>query len=141
MDRLAFQQFISRALSGQAGGAVLSLGRVSDGNAVAVRVATGIDIAGFVRTISASEVRHIFKSHGDPAREALRGQQAITKADLAEAVVIAERAVGVIVKGEERGHKPRRLVYTSPMNGGTVEYVETLHPGRRVVAVKTMRKC
>jgi phage-related protein (TIGR01555 family) len=130
---------VSRAMQSPKEKSTTSLGKVSSANAAAVLEKTGVHIAGFEREIRSDDIRHVMKSHGDPAREAARGQIAIRKADFEQIPMIVENAHSIKKEGDARSAKGLRLEYTASLGGHEYSYVETVSGGK-VVALKSMRK-
>jgi phage-related protein (TIGR01555 family) len=117
-----------------------SLGTVSSRNAAKVKTLTGVDIAGHERVLETSDIRHVLKNHGSEAREAARGQRAISNADLARIPKIVERAHSIRAIGEAGRRKLQRLEYTASIDGHEYQYVEEIRPNAQIVALKSMRK-
>lgn len=56
--------------------------RVDSAEAARIKAATGLDVSGKYHALDHSSLQHIHGSHGDPVKEAQRGQYAVTRADL-----------------------------------------------------------
>ena len=116
-----------------------SLGPVK--NADHIREATGIDIAGFERTIDSNDVRHALKSHGDAEVEANRRppQKALTPADIALVPTVIASAHTVEARVATKKH-PASIRYIARISGNELTYVENVRTARRQVAFKSMWK-
>ena len=135
----ALTEHVTRAMQSGKEHSTTSLGQVSVTNAKAVLDSTGYSIAGYTRVVQSSEIRHIFRSHGDPANEAARGQVAIRKSDFVRIMRVVDRARTIVAIGKARSAKPLRLEYVATIDTYEYLYVEEIRPNR-VVALKSMRK-
>lgn len=70
--------FIKSALADKSNVNRAYLGKVPDDVAQRVYHDTGVDIRGYTAVLHGDSVRHMFKNHGDTAKEAARGQIALT---------------------------------------------------------------
>lgn len=70
--------FIKSALADKSNVNRAYLGKVPDDVAQRVYHDTGVDIRGYTAVLHGDSVRHMFKNHGDTAKEATRGQIALT---------------------------------------------------------------
>ncbi|KJU86161.1 hypothetical protein MBAV_001646 [Candidatus Magnetobacterium bavaricum] len=116
----------------------ISLGKVSDGNAQAVKAATGIDLTGYERTIDNSFINHVLKRHGDPKTEAARGQLPITKEDIKRIPEIVESPDDIISGGKTKVGRDA-ILYKKRFNGETY-YIEEVRTGKNQIAATTMYK-
>ncbi len=118
--------------------AFVDLAPVSAEQAQAIRQATGVDVTGFVHVVDAHAIRHIFKQHGKPEKEAKRGQVAITRADVA---ALPERFQELSLTGSEQSADGKtRLRYELRDEDGTTTVVETVLTGRKKLSLLTMWK-
>ncbi len=138
-EAAVLRKHVTRAMRSGKEHSTTSLGQVSAANVEAVLCYTGHSIEGYSRVAQSSEIRHIFRSHGDPAIEAARGQVAIRKSDFARIDEVIRRAHAIVAIGKARSAKPLRLEYLALVDGHEYRYVEELRPNR-VVALKSMRK-
>ncbi len=60
-----------------------TLGLLTKADAACLQAQLGLEVSGFDYAVDPSAVRKILKDHGDPAKEATRGQVAVTSADYA----------------------------------------------------------
>lgn len=130
---------VEEALSDRGSHRATSFGKVSEHNASAVLSHTGVDIAGHERIIGSSEIRHAMMSHGDPVREAARGQVAIERSDFAHIPAIVEQAHTITAQGTRSASKGLRLVYQATIGGHEYHYTEQVR-AKQIVALKTIRK-
>ena len=70
--------FVKNALADKSNVDRAYLGKVPESVAQKVLMDTGIDISGYSAVIPSGSVRHMFKQHGDPIREASIGQISLT---------------------------------------------------------------
>lgn len=75
-----YRQFIRDSASAEYNKKIY-FGAVSSELAQVIKDATGIDVENYNCSLSSSEVRKIFKSHGDKGREVLRGQRGFAEED------------------------------------------------------------
>ncbi|WP_343711898.1 phage portal protein [Inquilinus sp.] len=109
-------------------------------NHAAVRAATGHDLRGWDRKITADAVRKILKDHGDPAAEGRRGQAAITRSDFKRVRGVVERP-DTIARGALTSHrKLPAVVYTRKVGRYTFTVVEELQRGNKKAVLHTMWK-
>ncbi len=113
----------------------ISLGKVSDGNAQAVKKATGIDLTGYERTIDNQAINYILTEHSDPEREAARGQRVVTKQDIQRIPEIVESPDDVFLSRTKGGVDA--IKYMKKINGD-VYYIEEVRTRKRNIAAKTM---
>ncbi len=89
------------------------------------------------RTIDKSQIDHVLKNHGDPKKEAARGNVAVTKEDIANYIDIV-RDHDLKVERTTSGGKPA-IVYGKQVNGYHM-IVEEVRTGKSDLAFFTMRK-
>ena len=130
---------VTRAMHSGKEHSTTSLGMVSEANAARVQRETGYAISGHERLIQSSEVRHVFRSHGDQAIEAARGQIAVRKSDFIRITEIVEQAETIDAIGKPKSVKPLRLEYRATLDSHEYRYVEEIPPGK-IVALKSLRK-
>lgn len=133
-----FAQHVKRATASGKEHSRTALGKVTEANAAHVREQTGVDIAGYKRVAESSDIRHVINSHGDPAKEAARGQIAVTKAGMREIPNIIENAHTIRAIGASKAAKPQRLEYVATIGGNDHHYVEEIRPHNTLVALKSM---
>jgi len=105
---------------------------------------TKVNLKGFSRFMDSNHIKHTFKEHSDPVREAKRGQLPITSEDLArvpEIVSSFDKVTKSVIK-DSNGKKRTRLVFEKAFDDGTVKYVEAVNfnPKTKEVSLKTMYK-
>lgn len=133
-----FAQHVKRALASGKEHSRTEIGKVSEANAEHVKAATSVDISGHTRVAESSDIRHVFNSHGDPAKEEARNQVAVTKASLREVPNIIENAHTIRAIGEKGAKKHQRLEYVATINGHEHHYVEEVRSANTIVALKSM---
>lgn len=129
---------VDRATSDKGSKGWLLIGSVR--NHAAIKAATGYDLRGWDRKITADAIRKIFKSHGNPATEKARGQHAITRSDFKRVRSIVGKPDRISLGGQTRGGKLQALVYERRLAGRHYTVVETLQPGHRKAVLHTMYK-
>lgn len=97
------------------------------------------ELHGLRREIRASELRHMLKVHGDPEREARRGQLAITAYDLRRIPQIIAAADRVSFK-PAAGGMPGSLTHEATIEGVRYFYVERIGGKSGQVAGMTLYK-
>ena len=138
-DANVLQEHVTRALRSGKEHSTTSLGQVTGEDAARVLEHTGRRIAGYERLVQSSDIRHVFKSHGDPAVESARGQVAIRKSDFLRILDVVNRAHAIVAIGKPKAAKPLRLEYVATVGVDEYCYIEEVRPNR-VVALKSMRK-
>lgn len=101
--------------------------------------AAGFDVGGYEHTIDTSAVRHIFKSHGNPAVEASRGQVAVTEADILSIPSLLA-APDAVVFGTQSKMGRDQIVYLKAMPDGSTIYLEEMRNRRGQLNAVSMRK-
>lgn len=131
--------FVDGAVANPESKARLHFGPVR--NAVAIRAATGLDLAGWKRKLTSDEIRKVLKTHGDAAREARRSppQVAVTRSDFKRIRSIVEKPDS-IQRGHLTGLSLNSVVYRKRIGGLTYVLVEEIQPKRQGLAVKTIYK-
>lgn len=95
--------------------------------------------AGFRHGLSRYGVRHMLKSHGDPAREAARGQIAITRDDIKRIPEIIANSHHAQHAGKNAtGLETIRYFYDGP--DGTTTVLEEVRTGRKTLVAMQMIK-
>ncbi len=113
-----------------------TLGQVHDVDVQFVAASFNRDIAGYTRTLEASAIRHVFKSHGNPAREANRQQIAVVAEDFLMLYEITE--LGMKSPGEKLNRGSPTMVTEYTINGIRYHLVESIRNGN--VTMVTFRK-
>lgn len=99
----------------------------------------GVMINGYVNSTDGSTMRHMFKSHGDPAVEAPRGQIAIVAADVRNIpAIVASPDIVIFGMMDDRGFPAIGFVQSRP--DGVVAYVATIQTRARELLTKTLLK-
>ena len=111
-------QFVREALEGKNLGKKLYFGAVSAELAQRIQDSVGLNLEGYNCSISAQEIRKIFKDHGTERTEAPRGQRAITEEDIANIPVIIESADNISLSPRLYNGRPV-LNFVKDLNGRT----------------------
>ncbi len=77
-----YRDFIKESRTNNLYNKKLYFGAITSELAALIKSNTGIDVEGFNCTLSAYEIRKMFKDHGNEQAENLRGQRAITEEDI-----------------------------------------------------------
>jgi len=97
------------------------------------------DVSGYSHQVDAYAARHVFKEHGDAAKEAPRGQRPVGPDDWARIPEIVANPDHVAVVGTTaRGQEVIGFWKREP-NGMTL-YVEEVRKGAKVLAANSMRR-
>lgn len=111
---------------------------VSPEEAAALKKVTGLDLAGYRHTLDNYSINHIHKQHGNPAKEAARGQLPVTKEDVQRIPEIITTADRVSLQGKTKIGRPV-IVYEKRFNGW-VYFVEEQRTGKKELAAVTLYK-
>ncbi len=134
-----FDSFVKKALNNEEVNKKIYFGKISEPTAKMIFDKTGVNVAGHNIALKGYEVRKILlNSHGDKAREAARGQEAITAEDLKRIPDIITQADNVTLSEKEYEGKPA-LLFEKNIDGKNyiVAYVSGKHQD---VAIQTMYK-
>ncbi|WP_295451933.1 phage minor head protein [uncultured Thiodictyon sp.] len=100
---------------------------------------TGLDLTGYARAMDNYGVRHTLKQHGNPAREAARGQIAVSEHDFALVELITSAWDRVFLDGKNAIGRDV-IVFVKVIDGVGYRYVEEIRPRARLVALDSLRK-
>ena len=98
-----FVAFISKAKADATYNQKMYFGAITHDFAADIKASTGIDVENYNLSLSASEIRKIFKSHGSEKTEALRGQRAVTEADIIKIPSVVKGATKISLCGYYNG--------------------------------------
>lgn len=115
----------------------LRLGVVN--NAEHILEKTGFDLTGFERILDNYGVRHTIKQHGNPIREAKRGQIAVELHDFERIEAITSNPDKVFHDGKNKVGRDV-LVYTKLIDGIGYWYAEEIRSSKQLVATDSIRK-
>ena len=132
----AITDFVRQVQQDAAGEAALDLGVTTIADRI--KADTGIDVAGFTHVLDRSGVRHAIKQHGDPKREAARGQLPVTEADFALLPEVLANPDTIENAGKTK--QGRDAIRYSKAIGDQIFYVEEVRTGRKRLAPVTMYK-
>ena len=116
---------------------VIDLGPVV--NAERILEKTGLDVAVFKRVIDNYGVRHTMKQHGDAAREARRGQIAVTLKDFGLIQVITSQPDDIFADGKNKIGRDV-IVFVKEIDGIGYRHVEEVRGKHKLVATDSLRK-
>ena len=137
-----FDEIITNAINDKKARGSITLAKVNKKVANRIKQITGIDTLDRGERISASDIRHILKQHGDKKIEASKGQLAITKADLRKIPDVIENfdriEKGNINKDKNGEHQTVRFV--KKYNNNTLYVVEVVPNKSKTLTIKTMWK-
>jgi len=108
-------------------------------NAALIKGQTGIDLAGYERTLDNYGVRHTIKKHGNELAEAPRGQIAVTADDFDLIPLITSEPDRVFLDGKNKVGRDV-IVYTKLIDGVGYRYVEEIRNKGKRVALDSLRK-
>jgi len=117
----------------------VTLSKAAEWVADAVRERLGIDISSYQHVIDVDGVRHMFKEHGDDAKERQHGQIGITKRDIQRIPEVIADPDEIKLGGKTRGGKDG-IVYSKRMPDGTTFHVAEIRTGRKQLAAHTLYK-
>jgi hypothetical protein len=101
-----FMDFIKEARFDESFIKKIYFGAIPHDLAVLIKSNTGIDVEDFNCSLSAYEIRKIFKDHGDEKKEAPRGQRAITDSDIVDIPKVIQSPNGVKLSDKQYNGKP-----------------------------------
>jgi SPP1 gp7 family putative phage head morphogenesis protein len=99
--------------------------------------AQGIDVFDYAHTLDSASIRHILQAHGDASAEALRGQIAVTAADLEKLPQILAHPDLIAFGLTDRAGRPG-FALVKDAGDGTWVYVLNINRGRWQLAAKTL---
>lgn len=108
-------------------------------DAAAIHDKTGFRLDGYAHAVDNYAIRHTIRKHGNPDTEAKRGQIAVTLKDFALIGKITSAPDHVFADGKS-GTGRDVIVFTKVINGIGYRYVGEIRPGRKQVAMDSMRK-
>lgn len=122
------RQFIQDALAGKNLGQKMYFGSVPADLAARIERDTGLNVEGYNCSIAAQEIRKIFKDHGDPAKEALRGQRAIVEDDIVSIPEVIQAPDTIDLSPKQYNGRPV-INFVKDLNGRTTvtAYVSGKH--------------
>ena len=116
---------------------LLSFGRVQ--NAALILEKTGLNVVGFTRILDNYGVRHTLKQHGDPVKEAKRGQIAVTLEDFGKIGLVTTEPDDIFSDGTNKIGR-QVIVFVKLIDGIGYRHVEELRGKHKLVATDSMRK-
>lgn len=126
-----FKQFIRNAMSGNDNsGKKMYFGAISDGLAAKIGEATNLSVSGYNLSLGENEIRKINKSHGNEAKEAQRGQRAVTEADYLNIPNIIQNADEITRSESDYNGKP--AIEFKKRNGNEVTTVVAVVSDKRL---------
>ena len=103
---IQYSEFIKEARENNRYDKKIYFGMVSEELAKMIYNKTEIDVSGFNCSLSAYEIRKIFKDHGDEQKENLRGQRAVTEKDLLNIPRVIQDADEISESPKQYNEKP-----------------------------------
>lgn len=131
-------QFVNVALKNADKNLRLLLGKVSNGEAKAIKDSTGYDVSGFTHVWLSEDVRHIQNRHGVKT-EKVKGQIGLSEADMIEALE-AIKSPNRIEKGSPTRNGEPSIRFIKQTGTGEYTVVEVVRQKNKRLAVKTMWK-
>lgn len=131
-------QFVNVALKNADKNLRLLLGKVSNGEAKAIKDSTGYDVSGFTHVWLSEDVRHIQNRHGVKT-EKVKGQIGLSEADMIEALE-AIKSPNRIEKGSPTSNGEPSIRFIKQTGTGEYTVVEVVRQKNKRLAVKTMWK-
>lgn len=113
------------------------LGKVD--NAAQILAKTGLDVTGYSRILDNYGVRHTMKQHGDPGKEAKRGQIAVTLSDFSKIPLITSQPDNIFADGKNKIGRDV-IVFVKVIDGVGYRHVEELRGKNKLVATDSLRK-
>ncbi len=109
---------------------------VSNEEAEKIKEKTGLDLTGYKHEITNTDVKHIFKNHGNKKKEDFRGQIAVTAKEISLIPEITANYDDVILD-ERLSEGKKVLLYKKKINDMLI-YLETISDKKKELRSKTM---
>ena len=116
-----FRDFISKARHDTDFDKKLYFGAIPSDLAELIKADTGINVENFNCSLSAYEIRKIFKDHGNEAKKSLRGQRAITEDDIVDIPTVIQSPGKIELSAKKYEGKP--AIEFSKQTNGTLTVV------------------
>lgn len=129
--------FVKNALSNKQSVDRAYMGVVPNGVASRILKETGVDVSGYGVMMNGNDVRHILKSHGDSAAEAIQGQVAVTEDAIAQIPKVIAAPDNVYLSADSDG-KGRRAIVFEKQIGDTYITIQGVSDGKRLLQADTM---
>ena len=111
-----FRDFISKARNDKDFGKKIYFGAIPSDLAELIKAETGINVENFNCSLSAYEIRKIFKDHSNEAKEGLRGQRAITEDDIVDIPTVIQSPKKIELSAKKYEGKPA-IEFSKSTNG------------------------
>jgi hypothetical protein len=118
---------------------VVAIGPVPQWEVAEARERAGLNIAGFSHAVDLYAVRHTLNQHGDEAKEASRGQIAVTSADI-ELIPDAVLFPDAVIYGAKNNRGQDLIASIRVLDDGSLLVVEEVRTGQRSLALASVRK-
>lgn len=132
------KKFVSVSLRHKGKPLRITLGKVSKEEAAAIKVATGLDVDGYVHVWRSNDVRHVYNRHGEN-NEKDKTQIGLTPEEIAEAIQ-AIKSPNKIEKGNPNDAGLPSIRYIQKKPDGTVTVAEVIRDKNKTLSIKTMWK-
>ena len=129
--------FVKNALSNKQSVDRAYMGVVPNSVASRILKETGVDVSGYGVMMNGNDVRHILKSHGDSAAEAIQGQVAVTEDAIAQIPKVIAAPDNVYLSADSDG-KGRRVIVFEKQIGDTYITIQGVSDGKRLLQADTM---
>lgn len=129
--------FVKNALSNKQSVDRAYMGVVPNSVASRILKETGVDVSGYGVMMNGNDVRHILKSHGDSAAEAIQGQVAVTEDAIAQIPKVIAAPDNVYLSTDSDG-KGRRAIVFEKQIGDTYITIQGVSDGKRLLQADTM---
>jgi hypothetical protein len=96
------EDFVDDAISNKSRTNKLVINSVDNVEAVRFKLDTGLDLTGYRHIIDGSGIRHTLNAHGNSAKEAARGQIAISKSDFSNIPEIISNPDRIVYQGTNK---------------------------------------
>ncbi len=117
----------------------LVLGGLSEKEIKELGEQVGLDLADYQRIIDNFGIKHTLKEHGDPKKEALRGQLAVNHEDFEKILAIVADP-NQIHTGEKSRLGKDLIQYSKNLEDALYFYVEEIRTGKKELALQTLYK-
>lgn len=137
-DVQKFEKSIDNAINNKYSKTNTYLGKVTNSIANKIKTLLGVNVENRIHTLSDFDIRHMINQHGNPIKEALKGQIAITKEDIKNIPNIIN-SPDDIVKGTDN-KLGNTIRYIKKYNDNTTIVVEVVPNNSNALVIKTMWK-
>ena len=136
-NQAQLRRFVQNAKDGHGLGKKMYFGMVDEKLAAAIKEGTGLNLEGHNVTLRADNVRKIFKSHGNSATEAPRGQRPVEISDFLKIPQVIGEPDGINLSDQDYYGKPA-IEFVKTIDGSKITVITVDSGGSLDLFVQTM---